>query len=50
MEINQFTAELIEEITFDTSIISVAYHKKSHIVENVNTLMTVSLLKLYWHT
>lgn len=50
VEINQFTAELIEEITYDTSVISVTYKKKSHIVDNVNTVMTVSLLKLYWHT
>jgi len=40
VEINQFTAELIEEIIFDTSVISVTYNKKSHIVENVNTVST----------
>ena len=40
VEINQFTAELIEEIIFDTSVISVTYNKKSHIVENVNAVLT----------
>lgn len=40
VEINQFRAELIEEIIFDTSVISVTYNKKSHIVENVNTVLT----------
>lgn len=40
VEINQFTAELIEQIVFDTSVISVTYNKKSHIVENVNTVST----------
>ena len=33
MEINQFTAELIEETTFDTSVTSVTYQEKSHIVQ-----------------
>ena len=40
VEINQFTTELIEKIIFDTSVISVTYNKKSHIVENVNTVST----------
>ena len=53
VEINQFTTELIDELIFDTSLISVTYNKKSHIVENVNTVYDIEpqtsvTYKLYW--
>ena len=33
--VDEFTKELIEDILFDTSIISITYNKHSHIVENI---------------
>ena len=40
-EDNKFTKELIEDLLFDTSVISITYNKRTHIVENVISVQSV---------
>ena len=38
---NTLTKELIEDILFDTSIISITYNKKNRIVENIVSVQSM---------
>ena len=38
---NTFTKELIEDILFDTSTISITYNKRSRVVENIVSVQSV---------